>query len=75
MTKPRAYYSFLLRMWQTQDGDSFVWQASLEQPGTGERRGFADVQDLFQFLTHQMALRSEHPAGEGQPAAETTETL
>jgi hypothetical protein len=62
-------------MWQIQDGDSLVWQASLEKPGTSERRGFADVEALFEFLIKQMAVQPDPPAGKDQPAAETTETL
>ncbi len=45
-----CYMSYLLRMWQTRDGEKQVWRASLESPGIGERRGFASLQDLFDFL-------------------------
>jgi len=37
-------------MWQTSDGEECSWCASLEQPGTEERRGFATLDDLFDFL-------------------------
>jgi hypothetical protein len=57
MSKPLGYYSFLLRMWQTSDGEGLTWCASLEQPGTRERRGFATLDQLFDFLKDQAALQ------------------
>jgi hypothetical protein len=49
----RRYLSYLLRLWQTSDGEDQVWRASLETPGTGERRGFASLGDLVDFLRTQ----------------------
>jgi hypothetical protein len=57
MTKSPGYCSFLLRMWQTSDGEGLTWCASLEQPGTRERRGFATLDQLFDFLRDQAALQ------------------
>ena len=45
-----GYLSYMLRLWQTRDGEKRVWRASLEIPGTGERRGFASLKELFDFL-------------------------
>jgi len=56
--RPR-YLSYLLRLWQTSDEGAQVWRASLESPGTGERRGFAGLQDLFAFLEAQIWLQDE----------------
>ncbi len=50
--QPR-YLSYLLRMWQTSDSGDLVWRASLECPGTGERRGFPSLRDLFAYLEAQ----------------------
>jgi hypothetical protein len=44
------YLAYLLRLWQTSDGERQIWRASLERPGTGERQGFAGLNDLFSFL-------------------------
>ncbi len=52
--KKPVYLSFLLRMWQTNDNGRQVWRASLEQPGSGERRGFASLDALFEFLRKQI---------------------
>ena len=46
--RPR-YFSCLLRVWQTEDGEQNVWRASLEFPN-GERLGFASLDDLFVYL-------------------------
>jgi len=40
-------------MWQTNSGGEQTWQASLESPGTGERRGFGGLEELFEFLSAQ----------------------
>ena len=55
----RRYLSYLLRLWQTSDREERVWRASLESPGTGERRGFANLKDLFSFLQTQIEGRDE----------------
>ncbi|MDY7080124.1 MAG: hypothetical protein SXV54_24855 [Chloroflexota bacterium] len=49
-SKQLHYLSYLLRLWQTSSDGEEIWRASLEIPGTGERRGFASLQDLFDFL-------------------------
>lgn len=67
MTKPKRYHSYLLRMWQTSDGESCTWRASLEQPGTKERRGFASLDQLFDFLKDQA---TPHPGQVGTGAGE-----
>ena len=50
MTKEQpAYQAYLLRLWQTKTG----WRASLEHPHSGERLGFATLEQLFVFLQEQ----------------------
>lgn len=44
------YLSYLLRIWQTADGEVRIWRASLESPGSGEQLGFASLADLFAYL-------------------------
>lgn len=60
MPKRTGYLSYLLRMWQTSDEEKRTWCASLEQPGTGRRRGFASLDELFDFLREQVADRPRH---------------
>lgn len=62
----RRYRSYLLRMWQTNDGKEQLWRASLESPGTGERRGFANLKDLFEFLDAQADQPSAHNTQDDQ---------
>jgi len=52
--KQRGYLSYLLRLWETSDGEKEVWRASVECPGTRERQSFADVQTLIEFLQREM---------------------
>ena len=53
MTQKPRYLSYLLRLWETSDGEKQIWRASLESPGSGQRRGFASLQSLIDFLEAQ----------------------
>jgi hypothetical protein len=53
MSRPPTYIAYLLRLWQVGSQLGTVWHASLEDPHTGERRGFADLKGLFAFLEEQ----------------------
>lgn len=50
------YVSYLLRLWRVNGDDGphprekAVWRASLEDPNTRERKAFASLDDLFDFL-------------------------
>jgi hypothetical protein len=46
----RRYHAYLLRLWQSGEEGSNTWRISVEDPHTGERRGFADLNSLFAFL-------------------------
>jgi hypothetical protein len=52
-----TYLSYMLRLWQagSRDGKS-VWRASLEDPHTGERQAFGDVEALVAFLAEKTSL-------------------
>ncbi len=50
---PPRYHAYLLRCWEERGQDPprpATWRFSLEDPGTGERRGFADLAQLVAFL-------------------------
>jgi hypothetical protein len=59
------YLSYLLRLWRvsgSEDGsgeEETVWRASLESSYTGERIGFASLEELFEFLRRQTGMASE----------------
>jgi len=57
--KSKHYLSYLLRLWQTNDGYAVVWRASLERPSSGERQGFANLKTLFAFLEAQVKSLDE----------------
>ena len=57
--KRRGYFSYLLRLWQTSDGEAAIWRASLEIPGSGEQRSFADFEALIRFLRKETLKREE----------------
>lgn len=46
--------AFLLRLWCVTEEDGVVWRASLEDAHTGERKGFADLKILSEFLEKQI---------------------
>jgi hypothetical protein len=55
----RQRLSYLLRLWQAEQGGAWVWRASLENAHTGERRGFASLAGLFAFLKEETAARNK----------------
>ena len=59
MTKEPRYLAYLLRLWQVDDRGEMIWRASVEVPGTGERRGFVSLSALFEFLESQAELEDE----------------
>ena len=70
------YCSYLLRLWQVRSGGELVWRASLEDPRTGIRRGFATLEQMFAFLQLGMGAGpadQERPEGIEQvdPASES----
>lgn len=48
---PLTYSAYLLRLWR--DSEQSPWRASLEDAQSGERHGFADLEQLFSFLRRQ----------------------
>lgn len=56
--KRAAYASYLLRLWR--EGEAAEgWRASLHDPHTGERLGFAGLDELFGFLQEQAGVRAD----------------
>ncbi len=52
MEKRAPYLAFLLKLWPvvSKSKSRFLWRASLENPYTGERYGFQDLDTLLNFL-------------------------
>ena len=57
------YRAYLLRLWQgsADGGGPTVWSASVEDPHTGERIGFATLDHLFAYLLQQAEYSSHTP--------------
>ncbi len=49
--------AYLLRLWP-EDGGQGVWRASLESVDSHERRGFATLDELLDFLRRQTVAAS-----------------
>ncbi len=59
------YQSYLLRLWRVNEGEE-GWRASLESAQTGERRGFATLDALFDYVRSRTLVGSSVPScGEG----------
>ncbi len=52
--KPVVYLSYLVRLWRATQTAPAQWLASVQNPHTGERIGFENVEQLFAFLLAQM---------------------
>ena len=54
---PGDYHAYLLRLWRAQQDQQVVWRASLDDPRTGERRGFASFDQLVDYLQETLEER------------------
>jgi hypothetical protein len=70
--KQRRYHAYLLRLWQVQTSEAAVWRSSLEEPGHGHKKTFANLSDLFAFLERLMA---GHIELESEMAADASSRL
>ncbi len=64
--RPPHYQSYLLTLWQERGLDPClpaVWRFRLEDPHTGQRRGFADLEALVAALNEVMG--GDRIQGEG----------
>ena len=55
--KPPRYRSYVLTFWEERSRDPsvpVVWRFSLEDPRTGERRGFGSLEALVVALVREM---------------------
>jgi hypothetical protein len=51
--KRATYHSYLLRLWRVSGAQEATWRASLEDPQTGERIGFASLDAMVADLRQQ----------------------
>ena len=55
----------MLRVWRSGAADGTSWRASLEDPRTGERRGFASLSEAFHYLEAQIQPSEIEPSQKG----------
>lgn len=66
MTKEREpYLAYMLRLWRVDEGGHPVWRASLESPHSGERRAFANLRILIDYLQERTGSLSDAERTEG----------
>jgi hypothetical protein len=53
-------------LWQVKTAKKTTWRASLESSLSGERQGFASLDDLFEFLRRETDALSRKEDDEGQ---------
>ena len=57
LDNPPRYRSYLITLWEERSSDPNVpciWRFVLENPRTGERKGFASLKDLMATLEREM---------------------
>jgi hypothetical protein len=65
LDRPPVYRSYVLTLWQEHSrgaSEPAVWRFRLEDPRTGQRRGFADLGALVAALKEVMG--ADHAQGE-----------
>jgi hypothetical protein len=74
------YFSYLLRLWREYDDgmphrvdeapehteSKWIWLASLESSLTGQRQGFANLEELFAFLRRQAGVPPDPESDEAR---------
>ena len=69
--------AYLLRLWQVRCKEGTTWRASLESARSGERLGFASLNELFDFLRGRMEegeVMGDEVAGGGKRRPPDSET-
>ncbi len=64
----RQYIAYLVRLWRADSSQSPAWRASVEDPHSGARRGFADLASLFAFLEERTGVDAGHAEQVRPPA-------
>ncbi len=66
--EPDAYQTYALRLWRGRCQGRWQWRASIEAAGTGERRAFAGLNQLFAFLSDRCGDQAIEPPEAPSPA-------
>lgn len=52
------YKAYMLRIWPADAGQDVAWRASLQCVSSGERRGFDNMEALFDYLKKETLEKS-----------------
>ena len=66
--RPVTYLAYLVRLWR--DDETSPWRARVEEPHTGDRQAFPDLQSLFAFLEEETGTGREAAAGNIRPGGD-----
>jgi hypothetical protein len=74
-SEPNHYYAYLLRLWPGNAGTEGAagWRATLEDAHSGERLGFASLEQLFAHLMQLAETAGRTPPSTRHPPAEAAE--
>jgi hypothetical protein len=59
--RQRGHLAYLLRLWRVDNGTEAIWRASLQDVRSGERLGFASLNEAVAFLRQQLEPEPRHP--------------
>jgi hypothetical protein len=57
------YLTYVMRLWRMETEDGPIWRVVLDNPYSAERRGFATLGELHQFLTEKTGAPVYLPSG------------
>jgi hypothetical protein len=57
-----GYFSYLLRIWKENGVSEPTWRISLENPASGKRTGFSNLQKLMNYLEQQISIHDGNRA-------------
>ena len=63
--KRSDYHSYLLRLWRVEEYIGQEWRGSLENVENGEKRGFACLEELLDYLW-QITTTKDEQTGKGR---------
>ena len=60
--EPPRYQAYMLRCWEVrspQPNGPVTWRFSIEDPRTGEKQGFADLDGLVEYLRIELEIEEK----------------
>ncbi len=64
--------TFVLRLWESMDGDVPSWRGEVQHIQTGEHTAFADEATLLRFLRQWVSMAAAVPTAEEEQGRQST---